>query len=75
MLNFDVENGHVNTEVNSWSKWGGVQWEIAGALLLAWIIISAVIVKGVQSYGKVGQKQFIPAKNVMLNSWLKMQWK
>lgn len=53
VLNLKVVNGHVDTDVNSWSKWGGMQWEILGCLALAWILICASLIKGVQSYGKV----------------------
>ena len=53
VLHFDVENSHVNTEVNSWSKWGDIQWEILACLVIAWCLIGGVISKGVQSYGKV----------------------
>ena len=53
MLNLNVTQGHVNTEYNSWSKWGGVRWEIVGCLALSWVLICASLIKGIQSYGKV----------------------
>eukprot|EP00095_Tigriopus_kingsejongensis_P006983 maker-scaffold641_size121017-snap-gene-0.20 protein:Tk06983 transcript:maker-scaffold641_size121017-snap-gene-0.20-mRNA-1 annotation:"sodium- and chloride-dependent glycine transporter 2-like" len=53
VLNLDVVDGHVDTEVNSWSKWGGIRWEIVGCLALSWILICASLIQGVQSYGKV----------------------
>lgn len=53
VLGMDVENGHVNTDVSSWSHWGNIRWELVGCLFLSWSIICASLVKGVQSYGKV----------------------
>ncbi|TRY75205.1 hypothetical protein TCAL_04611 [Tigriopus californicus] len=53
VLNLNVTNGHVVTEVNSWSKWGGMRWEILGCLALSWMLICGSLIKGVQSYGKV----------------------
>ena len=32
---------------------GGIRWELAGCLLLAWIIVFSVLIKGVKSLGKV----------------------
>ena len=49
----DVEDGHVNTDVSSWSHWGKIRWELVGCLFLSWSIICATLVKGVQSFGKV----------------------
>ena len=43
----------INTDVSSWSKWGNVNWKIAGCLLLCWTIVCLSLIKGVQSYGKV----------------------
>jgi solute carrier family 6 amino acid transporter-like protein 5/7/9/14 len=53
VLNFEVENGIVNTTVNSWSQWGGIRWELVGCLALAWALICLSLIQGVQSYGKV----------------------
>ena len=49
-----TEDGTViDTEINSWSQWGSVNWKIAGCLLLCWTIVCLSLIKGVQSYGKV----------------------
>ena len=32
---------------------GGVQWELAGCLLLAWLLVYVIIYKGLHSSGKV----------------------
>ena len=37
----------------SLSRLGGLNWPVAGCLLLAWVLVLACLVKGVQSAGKV----------------------
>ncbi|CAG0919253.1 unnamed protein product [Notodromas monacha] len=36
-----------------WHDFGGLKWELVLCLLLAWIIVAASLIKGVQSSGKV----------------------
>ncbi len=53
VLNLAVENGHLDTDVNSWTKWGKMRWEILGCLALSWALVCGSLIKGIQSYGKV----------------------
>ncbi len=53
VLHFAVEGGHLDTEQNSWSKYGSMRWELLGCLALAWVIVCGSLIKGVQSYGRV----------------------
>jgi hypothetical protein len=32
---------------------GGIQWELAGCLLLSWLLVYVIICKGLHSSGKV----------------------
>ena len=32
---------------------GGVRWQLAGCLLLAWILVGGCLIKGIKSQGKV----------------------
>jgi len=43
----------LDTEKNSWTKWGNPRWDLIGCLALCWTLICASLIKGVQSYGKV----------------------
>ncbi len=43
----------LDTELNSWSKWGSPRWDLIGCLALSWTLICVSLIKGVQSYGKV----------------------
>ena len=43
----------LDTEVNSWSKWGSPRWDLIGCLALCWALICGSLIKGIQSYGKV----------------------
>ncbi len=52
-LNIAIENGHLDTDINSWSKWGNMRWEILGCLALSWLIVCLSLIKGTKSYGKV----------------------
>jgi hypothetical protein len=38
---------------------GQVQWELAGCLLLAWLVVYFIICKGLHSSGKVKKKKTI----------------
>ena len=38
---------------SDWDNFGEVRWELVGCLALAWAIISACVIKGVKSTGKV----------------------
>jgi solute carrier family 6 amino acid transporter-like protein 5/7/9/14 len=54
VLKIDVgPDGILNTDVNSWTKWGSVRWEIVGCLALSWTVICLSLIKGTASYGKV----------------------
>ncbi len=53
VLNIAVENGHLDTSINSWSKWGGMRWEILGCLAASWAICCLFLIQGIASYGKV----------------------
>ncbi len=54
VLEIDVDqNGVINTEVNSWTKWGEIRWELVGCLALCWVLICLSLIKGTASYGKV----------------------
>jgi len=53
VLGISIENGHLDDEVNSWTHWGSMQWEILGCLALSWAIICICLIQGIQSYGKV----------------------
>jgi solute carrier family 6 amino acid transporter-like protein 5/7/9/14 len=50
---FENGTGELDTSINSWTKWGGPNWEIMGCLALAWTLIFLSLIKGVASYGKV----------------------
>ena len=52
-VNFTKDGTIIDTDKSSWSKWGNVNWKIAGCLLLCWTIVCLSLIKGVQSYGKV----------------------
>ena len=53
VLNLAFEDGHLDTEINSWSKWGEVRWGLLGYLALSWLIICLALIGGIQSYGKL----------------------
>jgi len=40
-------------EGRTWEDMGSMNWELAGCLFLAWAIVAASLIKGVQSSGKV----------------------
>lgn len=37
---------------------GGIKWEMALCLLLAWVLVCACLAKGIKSSGKVGNCNF-----------------
>jgi solute carrier family 6 amino acid transporter-like protein 5/7/9/14 len=46
-------DSQLDTELNSWSKWGSPRWDLIGCLALCWTLICVSLIKGIQSYGKV----------------------
>ena len=40
-------------KTHSWSDYGGLRWQLALCLLLAWVLIGLSMVKGLKSYGKI----------------------
>ena len=49
-------NDNINTttmNINKWSNFGEMHWELVMCLLAAWIIVGLALSKGVQSSGKV----------------------
>ncbi len=53
ILRIEFNKGSLDTDVNSWSHWGNIRWEMVGCLALAWTLICLSLIKGVSSYGKV----------------------
>ncbi|XP_073943260.1 sodium- and chloride-dependent glycine transporter 1-like [Choristoneura fumiferana] len=37
----------------TWENWGSIQWHLVGCLALSWFVAFLVVIKGVQSAGKV----------------------
>ena len=38
---------------------GGVRWQLAGCLLLAWILVGGCLIKGIKSQGKVSTQTLV----------------
>lgn len=38
--------------IHKWSDYGKMRWELAGCLLLSWVVICLIVIKGVDSLGK-----------------------
>jgi hypothetical protein len=40
-------------EIYTWSEYGSLRWELCLCLLLSWIIICLMLIKGLKAYGKI----------------------
>ena len=50
---FNARVLNLNKDNINWGNLGGLQWELVGCLLVAWVMVCLTLIKGVKSSGKV----------------------